>query len=131
MKIFAVDSLYNSGDTIHVKVEITANHKGHFQFQLCPLNNSMEMEEEECFEKYPLPLVDGSYKYALPTDNVGFFETDIILPKGISCDHCVLRWEYIAGNNWGTCADGLGKLGCGPQETFKNCSDISIINNFQ
>lgn len=110
-----------------MKAEITANHKGHFQFQLCPLNNSKEIEEEECFEKYPLPLaVDGSYKYQLPSQEPGFFETDIILPKEIFCDHCVLRWEYVAANNWGTCADGFGRLGCGPQETFKSCSDIRI-----
>ncbi|RXG62232.1 hypothetical protein Avbf_10632, partial [Armadillidium vulgare] len=29
-------------------------------------------------------------------------------------------------NNWGQCGNGTGRLGCGPQETFKNCADVSI-----
>jgi hypothetical protein len=38
----------------------------------------------------------------------------------------VLQWKYIAGNNWGQCADGTGAVGCGPQEEFRACSDISV-----
>lgn len=30
------------------------------------------------------------------------------------------------GNNWGQCPDGSGALGCGPQESFRGCSDITI-----
>ncbi|ODM92310.1 hypothetical protein Ocin01_14376, partial [Orchesella cincta] len=37
-----------------------------------------------------------------------------------------IQWNYRAGNNWGVCADGTGKVGCGPQETFRGCADISI-----
>lgn len=32
----------------------------------------------------------------------------------------------ILGNNWGQCSDGTGKVGCGPQETFRGCSDVRI-----
>ena len=37
-----------------------------------------------------------------------------------------------AGNNWGSCGEDGGEdlkaasLGCGPQETFRACSDIAI-----
>ena len=34
-----------------------------------------------------------------------------------------------AGNNWGSCVEqGIdgASLGCGPQETFRACSDIAI-----
>lgn len=37
---------------------------------------------------------------------------------------------YILGNTWGWCEDGSGGLGCGPQEEFRSCSDISITNSF-
>ena len=32
----------------------------------------------------------------------------------------------MGGNNWGVCPDGNGKVGCGPQEEFRACSDIAI-----
>lgn len=52
------------------------------------------------------------------------------LPEGLECAHCVLQWRYIAGNNWGTCADGTGAVGCGPQEEFRACADIAIGSKF-
>ena len=36
----------------------------------------------------------------------------------VSCEQCILQWTYTAGNNWGTCANGTGSLGCGPQVRF-------------
>ena len=36
---------------------------------------------------------------------------------------------YCEGNGWGVCPDGHGALGCGPQETFVNCADVSIHSN--
>lgn len=37
-----------------------------------------------------------------------------------------MQWRYIAGNNWGMCEDGTGAVGCGAQEEFRACSDITI-----
>ena len=34
----------------------------------------------------------------------------------------------FSGNNWGQCADGSSKIGCGAQVEFYNCADISIGN---
>lgn len=33
---------------------------------------------------------------------------------------------FILGNNWGNCPNGTGAVGCGPQEEFRACADISI-----
>lgn len=33
----------------------------------------------------------------------------------------------FVGNNWGVCPDGYGGLGCGKQEEYYNCADISIL----
>ena len=33
------------------------------------------------------------------------------------------------GNNWGQCPSGGGRLGCGPQEEYRACSDIEISHN--
>lgn len=32
----------------------------------------------------------------------------------------------ISAKDWGRCADGTSRLGCGPQEEFYNCADIAI-----
>ncbi|QQP41932.1 Uncharacterized protein FKW44_016446, partial [Caligus rogercresseyi] len=37
-------------------------------------------------------------------------------PSDLTCTQCILQWKYIAGNNWGLCANGSGAVGCGPQE---------------
>lgn len=49
------------------------------------------------------------------------------LPRKVTCEQCILQWTYTAGNNWGVCVNGTGGLGCGPQETFRACSDIRIL----
>ena len=38
----------------------------------------------------------------------------------------IFQWTYIAGNNWGTDENGEECVGCGPQEHFRACADISI-----
>lgn len=32
----------------------------------------------------------------------------------------------MAGNNWGHCENGTSGVGCGPQEEFRSCADITI-----
>ncbi|EDW66767.1 uncharacterized protein [Drosophila virilis] len=116
---------YNGASSIEVNVLITANHLGHFSFHLCSLDEHGS-ESEQCFDKYPLQFADGSRKYYI-SSKTGSFDVTLKLPSGVSCQHCVLRWTYTAGNNWGVCEDGSGAMGCGAQETFKNCADISIV----
>lgn len=53
------------------------------------------------------------------------------LPSDLTCEHCVLQWQYTAGNNWGVCANGTEGLGCGNQEQFYSCSDIAIIGSLE
>jgi hypothetical protein len=35
----------------------------------------------------------------------------------------------LVGNTWDICEDGKGQVGCGKQETFRNCADVAIITN--
>lgn len=48
------------------------------------------------------------------------------LPQNVTCAQCVLQWRYIAANNWGRCENSSNAIGCGPQEEFRACADISI-----
>lgn len=40
----------------------------------------------------------------------------------------VLNAFLFQGNNWGNCPNGTGAVGCGPQEEFRACADISITS---
>jgi hypothetical protein len=71
---------------IEIGIELTVNHLGYFLFHLCPLPEVLSLEEEECFEKYPLPLADGSgYKYQVPSNDTGYYNTTVRLPAGLKC----------------------------------------------
>jgi hypothetical protein len=117
---------YTAGSEIDVQVLLTANHLGFFKYSLCVLKDPNAPElDENCF--VPLTFSDGSAKYNVQQRDKQVYNK-IKLPKTISCDRCVLRWHYTAGNNWGVCENGTSALGCGPQETFRSCSDIRIVN---
>lgn len=118
-----VVATYNRGSTIEVTVRITANHLGKFVFDICNLD--AEAESDECFSRYTLQTIEGKNEYAIGSA-VGDYNILLKLPTNLTCQHCVLRWTYSAGNNWGWCGDGSGRLGCGPQETFRTCSDVKI-----
>lgn len=115
---------YTQGSVVNVNVKLTANHYGHFYFKICDLD--YECESEVCFERYAVKLSSGLSTYVLSSSAPGNFIVPIRLPSDLYCNHCVLQWTYVAGNNWGTCANGTGMLGCGPQEHFRSCSDIRI-----
>ncbi|CAG5046867.1 unnamed protein product [Parnassius apollo] len=65
-----------------------------------------------------------------PKEGSLVYEMKYKLPDNLVCSHCVLQWRYIAGNNWGTCANGTSAVGCGPQEEFRACADITIEGRF-
>ncbi|XP_044738726.1 uncharacterized protein LOC123300253 [Chrysoperla carnea] len=119
---------YEVGATMIIKVEVTANHNGYFEFRICP---EFKNTTQECLDKYLLGLAEPQenvtphpYRY-YPNNGNRIYEMKYHLPN-ISCDHCVLQWRYIAGNNWGKCDDGTERVGCGPQEEFRACADIQI-----
>ena len=43
---------YKIGQVIDVQVDVTANHKGNFQFKLCPNNNILQDSDQSCFDRY-------------------------------------------------------------------------------
>ncbi|CAG9770059.1 unnamed protein product [Ceutorhynchus assimilis] len=119
---------YGLGGIINIRVELTANHFGYFEFRICP---DFKTTNQDCLDQNILKLVkpqEGvnhkNYRY-FPKEGNKIYEMKYRLPKK-TCKHCVLQWKYIAGNNWGNCPNGTGAVGCGPQEEFRACSDITI-----
>ncbi|XP_023332921.1 uncharacterized protein LOC111704804 [Eurytemora carolleeae] len=116
---------YRKNSNIKVKIELTANHMGHFEFRLCPTNSKVNDASQSCLDQYILRRVSGGPDY-YPGPGNRIFEIIYQLPKDLTCTQCVFQWRYIAGNNWGLCRNGTGAVGCGPQEEFRACADISI-----
>lgn len=119
-----VTKTYKAGSVIETSVTLTANHLGTFTYSLCVLEDPTKPEAEECFTD--LTLADGSSYYSVKDTDYSI-TNQVKLPDGVTCDRCVLRWHYKAGNSWGICKDGTQKMGCGAQETFRSCADIAIV----
>nr|XP_027204364.1 uncharacterized protein LOC113798077 [Dermatophagoides pteronyssinus] len=113
---------YRPGSEIDVILDLVANHMGTFEFSICP-RNDFAHETEDCF----IPLkVNGSDRYKIRSHRNGIFTMPVTLPRDINCQYCVFRWHWKSANNWGMCADGRQAIGCGPQETYRNCADIAV-----
>jgi len=121
-----ITKTYQPGQDIDIEVEITANHLGKFTFKLCANNDLNKDPEQECFDSTVLPVLPDLANHYDVGPELGMYRMKLRLPENITCTQCILQWTYTGGNNWGACGDGTGKLGCGPQEHFRACSDITI-----
>lgn len=117
---------------IDVSVELTANHKGYFEFRLCPTDNPFERVTHSCLAKYPLKVLPERDVRYYVQGGEGYYGASqkihlkVQLPRNVKCRACLLQWKYNAGNSWGVDPDGTGCIGCGNQEQFYGCSDIAI-----
>ncbi|XP_067658902.1 uncharacterized protein [Haliotis asinina] len=115
---------YTAGSSVTVKINLTANHKGYFEFRLCENNDVTRAASHECFDQHILKMADGRTRYDLTT-GTGVKVVQVSLPVGVRCQQCILQWKYNTGNFWGCDAAGCG-LGRGRQEQYYNCADIAI-----
>lgn len=127
---------YYPGSSIDVMIEIVANHGGKFQFEMCWRDEWKDIETEDCFEELQLSArtekeeSDKRTQYELdPRAKTGTFTMSLDLPENRTCDSCILRWHWRSGNNWGVCEDGTHAIGCGHQEVYRNCADVSVKRN--
>lgn len=45
---------YKSGSVFTIRVELTANHRGYFEFRLCPNNAPKQVATQQCLDRYVL-----------------------------------------------------------------------------
>ncbi|XP_078350906.1 uncharacterized protein LOC144635697 [Oculina patagonica] len=122
-----ITKTYKEGHTIEVTVKITSNHQGFFRFRVGKLEDPKSPITQEQLT-HLLLQPDGSNTWPLHSSKNQEFKIKLVLPKGLTCDHCVMQWRYTAGNNWGCDKDGDCGVGKGDQqETFVNCADIKIV----
>ncbi|XP_076068222.1 uncharacterized protein LOC143040732 [Oratosquilla oratoria] len=118
---------FTRGQVVDIEIVITTNHGGTFEFKLCPTNDPTVMSDQSCLDQHPLQLADGSGTlYTLPNHHSGTFTIPVKMPSDFSCSYCVMQWWWTCANSWGECPDGSEGMGCGPQESFVNCADISV-----
>lgn len=112
---------YRSGDVITAKVQLTANHRGFFEFRLCPATSDHVEVTQDCLDENVLQVIGSPdpVKFIVPDILARIYDVKLRLPEGLTCKRCVLQWTYTAGNNWGKC-DGswVFRVGCGPQVSF-------------
>ncbi|XP_069119263.1 uncharacterized protein [Argopecten irradians] len=116
---------YLQDTIIEVKIELSANHGGWFEFRLCARNSKYDYLTQECLDRHVLRSPEGKTRY-YPGFSMSSHMISLQLPVGVSCNHCVLQWKYNTGNSWG-CDQGFRCcMGCGEQEQFYNCADVEI-----
>ena len=76
---------------------LAANHKGWFEFRVCPNNNIHKEATHECLDRYLLPLADGSGTRLPVYYGQEFFNVKLRLPRGLTCEQCVIQWKYNTG----------------------------------
>ncbi|XP_068249013.1 uncharacterized protein [Palaemon carinicauda] len=81
---------YTEGQVIKVKVEITSNHMGHFEFRICPNNNPAVEASQACLDANPLFLAEGGFQSEIPV-GTGVFPVKLQLPRGLTCSQCVFQ----------------------------------------
>lgn len=83
-----------------VTIKITANHKGYFEFRLCPHNNPNVPVTHDCLNQHLLtvgnPESSFSTKYYPGTENKDYAMM-VLLPAGMTCAQCVIQWKYHTG----------------------------------
>lgn len=119
--------LHRGERNMKVKVLLNVDLGGYFEFRLCASNGTTETQE--CFDKNLLKITEGRAQgdeYAYVVQHHGMIALDLEIPEKLYCERCVLQWKYVTGNTFGWDDTGRGCIGCGIQDTYINCADVTI-----
>ncbi|XP_045180175.2 uncharacterized protein LOC123539591 [Mercenaria mercenaria] len=118
---------YKEGQQINVEIEITVAHNGGWsEFRICPNNDVNKAVTQQCLDQFLLATPSGETRY-IHQKTTGRFNIPLVLPPGLTCTQCVLQWKWNAAshNNCDPMTYECCK-GCGPQEQFYGCADVSV-----
>jgi hypothetical protein len=91
---------YKTSGTANVIVELTATHRGYFEFRLCPLDGLENGKDAswDCLNSYQLNIRGSNNKQYIVDDSLPMkHQMTVELPDGLECQHCVLQWKYNTG----------------------------------
>lgn len=137
-----ITGVYAPGQTIAIRIKITAPHGGRFSFGLCPVPDGASDAQERatvtqrCLDSNPLiNAADGTKYWWLGQKGSGEYTMQFRLPAALVCKRCVLQWHYESGNSCtipGTPKQHVLSPNMVPcdqtsvMEEFWNCADVSI-----
>jgi len=109
-----IQACYLPGSLIELEVKLTAHHKGHFNFNACPISwdgSKMTEPDQECFDSNPLTFIeDVSATSPKAVQQTGFegrgyihpnamtIRHRYLLPAGVEGDLILLQWVYTTAN---------------------------------
>ncbi|XP_053383505.1 uncharacterized protein LOC123540003 [Mercenaria mercenaria] len=118
---------YKEGQQISVETEITVPHGGGWsEFRICPNNDVNKPATQQCLDQYLLASPSGETRF-VHAGTTGKFRITLLLPPGLTCTQCFLQWKWNTKQH-NNCNPETHEccMGCGPQEQFYGCADISI-----
>ena len=95
--VFATGTIvrnYTQGQIISATIQITANHKGFYEFRMCPNNNVNKDPTDECFQRFPsLTFVDNgkTSKFNVDTLKPATYRVRLQLPPEVVCSQCIIQ----------------------------------------
>lgn len=89
---------YRVGSVINVTIELTTNHKGYFEFRLCPQNDPYTPITEACLDRHVLNIMGYGKRFMLYDEKTVMVDLQLMLPPGLKCSQCVLQWKWRAGS---------------------------------
>lgn len=108
---------YEVGQLMEIKVHLTANHKGWFEYRLCQNDDPQRTVQQSCFDQHLLADKNGETRFMIQSD-MKRVSHKVQLPYGLRCRNCVLQWKYNTGNSWGN--DPITGNGCMGMWSFVN-----------
>ncbi|GIY67667.1 hypothetical protein CDAR_109521, partial [Caerostris darwini] len=88
---------YKRGQIIPAIVDITANHRGYFEFRICANKNRKKEVTQDCLDQNVLTIINStSTQYHVGNHGRSRVTLALQLPKGFTCKYCVFQWTYTA-----------------------------------
>jgi len=141
-----IQKTYFNGANQTMTARFTMAHGGYFSIKICKLNRSSDIVSQECFDQEALKIIATDYKNSKILDNYNVFlpypgkqmaidmKFTVQLPEGLTCENCVLLWEWRQPPTNCMYSDGTQASsedlvsGCASQ-TFRSCADVKIVQN--
>jgi hypothetical protein len=76
---------------LKLKIKITANHNGYFEFMICNVDGMSTDATQNCLNQNYLKDSAGQTKIVIEKGYNGKIYTSLQLPASLSCNHCVFQ----------------------------------------
>lgn len=108
---------YRKGQVIDVNIKITASHLGNMYFQVKSLDK-LPWDDSSFIMLYQ---PNSQQNMTVTSYNSKKYTALYVLPNNITCNKCIIRWNWLAANN--------PPSGGQPNEFYRNCAFVKITGD--